>query len=148
MNRFTVFVFAVAIVGCLHQPGLAQAPESPQPSRVEPLMQLKLDRAKQILEALALEDYEQLARYARSMKLLSLESGWNVLQTDEYREQSRLFRRASEMIIDAAERKDIGRAALGYVSLSVRCVECHSYMRRENRPHGAGSGEVVPTTEE
>lgn len=68
--------------------------------------------------------------YARSLKLLSMESGWNVIQTEEYVTQSEDFRRATDMILQAAEEKDINRAALGYVGLTVRCVECHLYMRK------------------
>ena len=91
---------------------------------------MKLDKSKAILEGLTLEDYDKIARNARSMKLLSLESGWNVLQTEEYRSQSRDFRRTCDMMAEAAEQKDISRTALGYVAMTVRCVECHSYMRK------------------
>ena len=38
-----------------------------------------------------------------------------------------------KLIVDAAEEKDLGRATLGYVALTVRCVECHSYMRRQRK---------------
>ena len=98
--------------------------------KLAPLMQMKLDASKTILEGLALEDYEKIAKNARSLRLLSLESGWNVLQTKEYAQQSTDFRRNTELIAAAAEEKDLGRATLGYVALTVRCVECHSYMRK------------------
>ena len=98
--------------------------------KLVPLMQMKLDRSKAILEGLALEDYEKIAKNARGLRLLSLEAGWNVLQTDEYSEQSKDFRRNSELIAEAGAEKDLGRATLGYVALTVRCVECHSYMRK------------------
>ena len=99
---------------------------------VAPLMLRKLDRAKDVLEGLALEDYAKIARSAREMKLLSLEAGWKVVQTKEYMQHSNDFRRACDQIEDAAKTKDVSRAALGYVSLTVRCVECHSYLR-ENK---------------
>ncbi len=101
-----------------------------------PLMQMKLEKSKHILEGLALEDYQQIAKNARALKLLSMESGWNVIQTEEYALQSREFRRAVDRIVAAAEAEDVHRATLGYVSLTMRCVECHSYMRRQLPQHG------------
>ena len=100
-----------------------------EPTHVKPLMRRKLDRAKNILEGLALEQFDKIASNARSLRLLSMEAGWNMVQTEEYRKQSDDFRRACNSIEKAAKAKDIHRAALSYVSLTVRCVECHSYMR-------------------
>jgi hypothetical protein len=110
--------------------GLGQGPNEPKASAITPLMHQKLDRSKTILEGLALEDLNKVGRNARMLKLLSLESGWNVIQTEEYRIQSNDFRRACETISEAAEAKDLHRATLGYVALTLRCVECHSYMRK------------------
>ena len=98
--------------------------------KLTPLMQLKLERSKTILEGLALEDFDKIGQNARKLRLLSLESGWNVIQTEEFMVQSRDFRRNSQLIADAADEKDLGRATMGYVALTVRCVECHSYMRK------------------
>lgn len=95
------------------------------------LMRMKLEKAKQILEGLSLEDYELVEKSAKELNLYSMESGWNAIQTNEYAMQSRDFRRACEVIVAAANEKDINRAALGYVALTVRCVECHSYMRQQ-----------------
>ena len=100
-------------------------------NQITSLMQLKLDKSKAILEALALEDYKAIASNSRSLRLLSLESGWNVIQTPEYTKQSSEFKRATDLITEAAEKKDLGRATLGYVALTVRCVECHIYLRQQ-----------------
>lgn len=99
-------------------------------SNVHPLMQMKLEKAKQILEGLTLEDLDKVARNARSLRLLSTETGWNVIQTEEYATQSRDFQRTCDLIAEAASEKDISRATLGYVAMTVRCVECHAYMRK------------------
>ncbi|TWT87787.1 hypothetical protein [Stieleria varia] len=117
----------------------AQQPDDPNaadkiiaPQKVVPLMRMKLDRAKDILEGLTIEDYDKIASNARSLRLLSMEAGWNVVQTEEYRRQSQDFRRACDAIEKAAQAKDINRAALSYVALTVRCVECHTYMREND----------------
>ncbi|KAA5543740.1 hypothetical protein FYK55_11170 [Roseiconus nitratireducens] len=129
MNAFRWFVLlAVVSTGAMVS---AQDPIDGVVIRenVVPLMHRKLDRAKDILEGLTLEQYEKIASNARSLRLLSMESDWNVVQTQEYQKQSNDFRRACDSIEKAAEAKDASRAALAYVTLTVRCIECHRYMR-------------------
>jgi hypothetical protein len=64
--------------------------------------------------------------------LLSLESGWKMLQTEEYVKQSLEFRRTANVITEAARDNNLERAALGYVALTVRCIECHGYLRKQH----------------
>jgi hypothetical protein len=124
---FIALMMAKRIYG--DDPNAEKSDESPA-GTIMPLMQLKLEKSKAILEGLTLEDFDRISRNAKSLKLLSMESGWNVIQTPEYETQSRDFRRAADMIAEAAAEKDISRATLGYVALTTRCVECHSYMRK------------------
>jgi hypothetical protein len=136
MKRRPVFAIVILIVGSLavawsvKGAALEQGPEAPQP--LDKFMRMKLEYTKGIVEGLALEDYEMIAKSAQSLSLLSLESNWNVLQTEEYLDQSREFRNSAKMIVDAAHEKNVDRAALGYVSLTVRCMECHKYLRRKD----------------
>jgi len=99
-------------------------------SDLHSLMQMKLDKSKSILEGLTLEDFDQIGRNARSLKLLSTESGWNVIQTEEYAAQSKDFQRTCDLIAEAVKERDISRATLGYVAMTVRCIECHAYIRK------------------
>ncbi|TWU38408.1 hypothetical protein [Novipirellula artificiosorum] len=115
--------------------GPADQPAKPlekraNPKIVVPLMHMKLDHSKAILEGLTMEDYDAILTNASALKVLSMESGWNVVQTEEYTTQSRDFQRTAQLIVDAAKEKDMSRATLGYVAMTVRCVECHSYMRK------------------
>jgi hypothetical protein len=130
MKRFLLGTLAIAVITLTlrAEPPKVRVDESPM--KLAPLMRMKLDKSKAILEGLAMEDFDKIATNARSLHLLSTESGWNVIQTAEYASQSRDFQRATDLIADAADNKDIHRAAMGYVALTVRCVECHSYMRK------------------
>lgn len=125
----TLLIAAIAVTPATGQ-GEARTTPVLAEEKLDALMQMKLNRSKEILEGLALEDFEKIAKSARALRLLSLESGWNVLQTEEYAEQSKDFRRNTALIAEAGEQKDLGRATMGYVALTVRCVECHSYMRK------------------
>lgn len=102
------------------------------PKKLADFMQMKLEYSKEILAGLALEDYERIAKNSQALSLMSLESGWNVLNTQDYLDQSRDFRSTSKVIQEAAKEKNIERATLGYVSMTVRCVECHSYLRKRD----------------
>lgn len=98
---------------------------------LKPVMRMKLDHSKDILEGLATENFDLISRNAQQLSLLSLESSWNVLVTEEYLKQGNSFRRSLETIHEAAKEKNIDRAALGYVDMTIRCVECHKYIRSQ-----------------
>jgi hypothetical protein len=139
MKRIFSILLAMCVVGATVQYSVsnAQDRDSTRPgtasTQFSALMRMKLDKAKGMLEGLSLEDPDLVAKNAKEMRLLSLESGWNAIQTKEYAEQSRDFRRACDSIAKAAEEQDINRAALNYVALTVRCVECHTYMRNQGK---------------
>mgnify|MGYP001545661487 CR=1 FL=1 len=101
---------------------------------LEAFMQRKLDYSKFILEGLATENYEKIADNAGKLASLSLESTWNTINTEEYLTQSREFRRAAQRMAAAAREKNVDRATLGFVDVTVRCVECHSYLRKRLKP--------------
>ena len=94
-------------------------------------MQLKLDHTKGILEGLAMEDFQQIAKDAQALNALSLQSSWNAHTTLEYLDHSGDFRRALNVITKAAHEENLDRAALGYVNLTVQCIECHRYLRQK-----------------
>lgn len=135
MSRLFLFALVIISLPLVAWQTYAQTSPTAQAPRdtLKPFMQRKLDHAKGVLEGLAIEDFELIAREAQALSLLSLESNWNVLTTEEYIQQSSDFRRAVNVISEAAREKDINRAALGYVNLTVRCVECHSYLRNQAR---------------
>ena len=134
MKRFLVLLLAATFIPLLGLTASSDPPEKdltkPPAARLSPLMQMKLDKSKLILEGLTLEDYEKIGKNARALRLLSTESSWNVIQTKEYATQSRDVQRTCDLISEAAREKAISRAALGYVAMTVRCVECHAYMRK------------------
>ena len=105
--RLVAGFVGIAFVCLGTEGGMTLSAAEPAPQGVSrqlsPLMQMKLEKSKSILEGLALEDYEKIAKNAQSLKLLSLESGWNVIQTEEYVSQSREFRRAVDRIMAAAK---------------------------------------------
>lgn len=137
MKRKAVYIGVLAaIVGSLvffqMSMNRAQDPDI-EPKKLSDFMQLKLEYSKEILAGLALEDHEKVAKNAQALSLLSLESTWNVLNTKDYMEHSEDFRATAKVIQEAAKEKNIERATLGYVAMTVRCVECHRYLRKKDK---------------
>ena len=93
------------------------------------IMQRKLDHAHSLLEALVTEDFETLEDSAGALRALSEESGWFVMMTPEYTERSTAFRRSVMEIENSAKEKNLDRAALGYVDMTLQCIRCHQFLR-------------------
>jgi hypothetical protein len=100
-----------------------------QPLASRDFMRLKLSESQRILEGLVREDYDAMAKHAQDLRLLSLDASWQVLQTSEYAQQSLEFRRAAEALATAAKNRNLDGAALAYVDVTMKCVNCHKYVR-------------------
>jgi cytochrome c556 len=113
---------------------LAVAVGGPSPSaqtrQLSQVMRMKLDHSKDILEALVTSDWQLLDRASRDMAGVADDPAWRILTMPEYVRQSEAFLRATDDLIDAAERRDLEAASLGYVSLTTSCVSCHRYVAR------------------
>jgi cytochrome c556 len=92
-------------------------------------MRVKLKHSQKVLEGLVTEDFDAIAKNAQEMSLLSLAETWQVLQTPQYIEFSRKFRNAADTLSDMAKKKNLEEATSAYNKVTVRCVECHKYVR-------------------
>jgi hypothetical protein len=106
----------------------AQAISQQQKSNRD-FMRAKLKLAQEILEGLSLENFDQIAKNAQQLSLLSQATNWEVFQTEEYVLQSREFRRAADALRDQANKKKLEGAALAYMDVTMKCVNCHKYVR-------------------
>ena len=96
---------------------------------VRRFMRGKLEHAKDSLEGLTVENFEVIGKNADRMTKLSESALWRVYQTPEYVRLSTEFRLASVSLKKGAEKKDIDAATLAYMKVTLRCVECHKYVR-------------------
>jgi len=109
--------------------GLVLPSGAQEPNKVSEFMRAKLTHSQRVLEGLATEDFDLIAKHAQEMSLLSQASTWQVLQTAEYRDRSTEFRRAADAVGEAAKKKNLEAAALAYVDVTMKCVNCHKYVR-------------------
>ena len=133
LKRILILVLPICAIGlCMLRLNATQEPQTVQSSDLDAFMQLKLGHAKGILEGLATEDFEQIAKDSQALSALSLQSSWNTRTTLDYLDHSSDFRRALNVIALAAREKNLDRAALAYVNMTVQCIECHRYLREKS----------------
>lgn len=104
-------------------------PKPLRPDDVAVFMRAKLDHASEVLEGLSLADFEKIRRGGQRLALASQASSWQVLQSEEYARQSLAFRRACERLEQAATDKNLDAAALAWMDVTMRCIQCHRYVR-------------------
>lgn len=98
-----------------------------------PFMQRKLNDAREIVAGLATEDYQKISKASQDMMLLSHEADWNVFQTPEYLRMSSEFRGSAERLRDVADAGNLDGATLAYFEVTLNCVRCHKYVRKNVR---------------
>jgi pantoate kinase len=128
--RRIAMVGGIALIACGSLFGYYRIQAAQQDKdKLDAFMQEKLEISKQILEGLATDDMEQVAQGAQQLAAISLESAWNTHTTAEYIAKSEDFRRSLSIIREGARSKNTDRATLGYINMTVQCVECHRYLR-------------------
>jgi hypothetical protein len=128
MKRAAIgLVVVAAVAGVLASRGLGQQPRS----KLSAFMRPKLEHSKAVLEGLALENFDEIARGARAMKELSEAAEWRVSPSVLYLRYSSEFQRLAGELIANANEKDIDGATLAYVQLTINCVNCHKHVRQD-----------------
>jgi cytochrome c556 len=102
----------------------------PAQDNVAVFMKAKLKHSQEVLKGLATEDFDLIAKNSQAMSLLCEDELWQVLQTPEYRARSAEFQRSVDAVTEAARKNNLEGATLGYVDVTLKCVNCHKYVRK------------------
>src|SRR5688572_525894 len=121
MRKWIIALTVVALAWTAHE-AYAQ-------HRLRQLMADKLVNAQKILEALAVGDYDKMAKHADNLQQLANQAEWVAYKTNRYDLHSNEFRRAAETIVKRAKEKNLDGATLAYMDLTMSCVRCHQYVR-------------------
>ena len=76
-------------------------------------------------------DYAKLAENADDLRKLA-EKQWIEKETPEYRAQLKDFWVVLEGIRSSADDNDIDGATLAYMQMTLSCVRCHKYLRKNS----------------
>lgn len=111
------------------------ADSAPRPDQVATFMRAKLAHSQDVLEGLAVEDFDLIDKGAQQLSLASEDASWQVLQTEDYARQSAEFRRSCDSLRKAAKDENLDGAALAWMEVTMKCVQCHKYVRdQQDRP--------------
>ncbi|MBI3837527.1 MAG: cytochrome c [Planctomycetia bacterium] len=125
MKRWiTIGLIGLASISWLVPGGYGEAREE-----LQDFMHVKLKHSQKVLEGLVLENFDMIAKHSQEMSLLTLAETWQVLQTPQYVEFSQKFRNAADTLTDMAKKRNLERATAAYNQVTVKCVECHKYVR-------------------
>jgi hypothetical protein len=136
MKNLTFAVVMFVLLGGIptlsgHGPDPLQEPKKPNDASKElrGLMKRKLESSQKVLEALAMNNFDQISKHAGELVSLSNQAEWKALRTPEYEFFSNDFRRSANEMVKKAKDKNIDGATLAYVQLTFSCVRCHKYVR-------------------
>jgi len=101
-----------------------------QTAQTKRVMQQKLGESQQLLGALVTSNWAALNQRAQALEALTMDPGWQVLQTPEFRDYTAAFRRSTQAVTAAAAQRDQRTALTAYNQLVSSCVECHRYIAR------------------
>jgi hypothetical protein len=125
--------------------GVTPAQPQPQPKQ-PPVMVRKLTHAQKVLEALAREDYAQMATHADGLAACVKDATWRINQTERYVMFSTDFSRGIASLQKAAKDKKNDAATLAFIDMTMTCVKCHRYLRDEGITRVPDLGPVAPRT--
>jgi cytochrome c556 len=125
----TRFTLAGMMMLALLAGGVWAVAADPEPQPPSLWMKKKLAYSETMLVGLVGEDFDQMAKSARSMNAMNQMEKWVRGTSPEYRTQLKIFQNANEQMIRMADKKNLDGAALAYVQLTLSCVNCHKVVR-------------------
>lgn len=126
LNRMLAFALTALFLTIVFVPcAVAQEEEDDKLG----LMRKKLAQTQRILEGLATEDYDLIAKNAKKLSKLTVLEKWVRANTLEYKSQLNMFQSANRELIRFADEKNLDGAALAYLQLTLTCVNCHKQIR-------------------
>jgi cytochrome c556 len=93
-------------------------------------MRAKLTHSQKILEGLLAEDFDMIVANSQRLNLLTRAVEWQMLEAAEYTQRSTDFRRSLDKLTQAAKQKNLDGAALAYIDITIKCLQCHEYIRK------------------
>jgi hypothetical protein len=127
MKKIALLALGLLLLGGISSPpGTAQDADG-----LKRLMISKLKNSQAVLEGLALNDFTKISRGAEHLIQISKTAEWSVRKTAKYELFSNEFRRAAATIVEKARDKNLDGAALAYFDMTMTCLRCHRYMRKE-----------------
>jgi hypothetical protein len=92
-------------------------------------MKKKLDFSKNVLEGIALGDFDKVVQNAQTLRSLSKIEAFVRRDTPGYRQQVVQFENSLDELIRNGKKENVEGATLAFHQLTVSCVNCHRQLR-------------------
>jgi hypothetical protein len=126
---YALTVAALSLPAATHS-GLAQEKKDERDEKkIKELMHRKLENAQKVLEALCVNDLDKAAKHSEELIKIRKEAAFKIVKTVEYEIWADEFDRAGMGIVKAAKEKNLEAAKLNYLSMTMSCFHCHTYVR-------------------
>ena len=122
----------ILVVSVLVLTSVSAAPVG-QTAATQRVMREKLVHTQAMLRAIMVSDHRLLEKESVALMRLTKDEGWQVLTSPEYLRQSAAFTHTIEDLVDAAKRNDLDGAAVAYSVMTMRCYQCHRYLKGQRR---------------
>lgn len=107
----------------------AKKPQTKQERDQSEFMRKKLGASNQILEGLVTEDAELIKSGAKILIEMSSAERWQVKNNVMYKQYSNEFLQSAKKLVEAAEKENFDAVALKWMDTTMKCVECHKFVR-------------------
>ena len=101
-----------------------------QTAHKEKVMREKLVHAQKLLEGISTQDFNLIRTHAERLRTMSLDADWNPHPSHLNDRRTGDILKSLDQLVEAAKEEDVRGAALGYMALTLTCVDCH------NNSHG------------
>ena len=127
-----LLVGVIAGIGAATHSATRTGAEPPK-TNVQVLMRDKLTHAQSVLDGLVTDDFEKIAKAADMMQIIGRAASWQAIKTNAYKTHSDRFAKTTSKLAQAAENTNRDGVLLQYLQLTTSCVECHQYIREQQR---------------
>jgi hypothetical protein len=98
-------------------------------------MRNKLVQMNLILEGITLDKFEQAAKSAETLNMISRAASWHIVDpTPHYKRLSMNFQEQAADLERHAKEQNVDAATLDLVRINVTCTQCHQHMREIAAP--------------
>lgn len=104
-------------------------PEAKEELDQAKFMRKKLEASNAVLEGLVTENAQNIMQGARVLAEMSAAEQWQVKNDAMYRQFSSEFQRSATLLRDEAEKQNFDAAAVKWIDVTLKCIECHKFVR-------------------
>ena len=121
----------VGVLGILLLPVAMAAEDKKEKNEPSFWMKQKLTYAQEMLNGLAVEDFELLTKNALAMQALDKIEFFVRQKPEGYRTQLKTFQFSVNELVRNAEDKNLDGATLAFTQMTISCVNCHKELRKQ-----------------